>query len=127
MKDDASIEKIRDNIRIGQIADTIYMLACDEAETLQDPEQKTRFWKVLAALATDRVPKASPPSRDEPMTDEESRSFEGKRMLFGKYEGFPISQIPIEYLEWLADQKVFYVDVVRYLTSKRIATERIEE
>ena len=54
----------------------------------------------------------------QPMTDKQAREFGKGRIEFGKYKGYMLEVIPLEYLEWLADQGVM---LHRYLLSLKDA------
>jgi hypothetical protein len=55
------------------------------------------------------------------MTDEQSREFGAMVIPFGKYAGSRYDEVPLDYLEWLADQNS---KLVRYVRSRRVQEEQ---
>lgn len=81
-------------------------------------EFQAAFWRALGKhlAPTDLDPKA--------MTDEEAKEFGQQTISFGKHNGETYDNIPIDYLEWLADRNL---PLTRYLRSRRIRDEPITE
>lgn len=70
-----------------------------------------RAWCVEWGLA--------PPADTRPagaLSDSDLRAFEREPMPFGKHQGTPIGQVPLEYLDWLiGEQELFTRKVREYL------------
>lgn len=85
-------------------------------------EARAAFFEDLAR----RLPiprQAAPPINCEPFTDAQARAWGKQRMRFGIHEGQRIDDIPISYLEKLADPSDFTRSLRRYLASHRLACE----
>jgi hypothetical protein len=64
------------------------------------------------------------PETAEAMTEAEARRFEQETIPFGKHAGKPISEVPLDYLAWLADRnRETWRGLHRYLHSKRVQEE----
>ena len=95
-------------------------------EVLRDVEEadfsdafRIGFWREIRrrvkALSTNKLTKLT-------MSDERSREY-GRRMVeFGKFRGKRYDDVPLDYLEWLADQGA---ELLSYLKSRRIRDEDI--
>lgn len=55
------------------------------------------------------------------MSDERSRAFGRRTVDFGRHRGERYDDVPLDYLEWLADQGA---ELQAYLESRRLKTER---
>lgn len=84
-----------------------------------------RLLAYLKPFATPDKP-ATPPIL-EPMTDVEARRYGDTRMSFGQYDGVPISDVPLDYLEWLSDSNhTMFRNLHRYLNSPAVKRQREE-
>jgi hypothetical protein len=113
----------------SDIADTLVDLIATETQGLD-----TIGTRIVANRIYEVIRPWLHPSRQgmspaiEPMTDEESRRFEHTFIPFGKYATSPIENVPVAYLEWLADQsRNTWRNLHRYLNSPRIRAEREKE
>lgn len=67
------------------------------------------------------------PRSVEPMADQEALSFENEVMEFGKHKGELVGNVPLDYLEWLADaSRTLWCKIHAYLNNPRIKSERGE-
>ena len=104
-----------------ELAESLAEIVRTETLGLTEKAQD-RFWEVLQALL---FGKKAGHSTIEPMTDREARMFGEEEMEFGKYKGKYIDEIPLPYLEWLAnEQRINSKKIKRYLESKRIKQEQ---
>ena len=107
--------------RVG--AELIMVLAVEESETHRFCS--SLFWQHLHNLICEKganciVKRQSKIS--SAMTDKEAREFGQTMMEFGQYEGQKFDDVPMDYLEWIAERKL--IDQLRrYLKSKRICEE----
>ena len=85
--------------------------------------RKAAFFETLAGLLPLPKPTARVPSV-EPFSDSQARAWGRTRLQFGKYEGTPIDEVPLFYLEKLAEPNDFTRHLRRYLASTRIAMEK---
>lgn len=58
------------------------------------------------------------------MSDEEARRFGGQIITFGVHQSKRYDDVPLDYLEWLADQNAA---LVRYVRSRRVKAEQEDE
>ncbi len=93
----------------------------DEDLATMTDGQKGRFLTLLADWLEARRPK--PPDPKGPMTEAEAARFEVGPVPFGEFVGRQAGDVPLERLEWYADQR-WVDDLRRYLASRRIAEER---
>lgn len=63
--------------------------------------------------------KLSVPVNTKPMTEEESRRFETTRFKYGKHRDELIGGVPMEYLNWIADE---HRPLIRYVDGQRAMT-----
>ena len=120
----ASDEEVGQRIAARLAAEQVASLADDEAK-----EHGILFWQNLHKIVCAHVPcekelKKATKQQKLKMTDGESRRF-GKQCIpwKGEYQGKQVDQVPMERLEWYADQH-FTDELRRYLNSDRIRTER---
>ena len=86
--------------------------------------QNERFWEVLANIAADRCGKklAVLPrhvvegNESTRMSDEEATQFERTIVPFGKYQGEPVGEVPIEYWTFVTESR-FNRELIRYMRS----------
>ena len=117
---DTISQNIQDNILGRQAAEKAIAALKSAAEKLC-PKAKTRFWECIKETVDEKLPI----KKLEPMSDKECRSFEDEEMEFGQYAGKLIEDVPLDYLEWLADTETRHArQLTRYLQSKRIKQER---
>jgi len=120
----------RERIRSRKTAEAMFDLLAEEAETFDTPEARRRFWSLLAyriaehtGTIDDSPTKTELPRRYRPMDEATAKRFEKQTMTFGKYTGEPISEVPLNYLEYL-DSDEFRWDLHRYLQSDRVQREQ---
>jgi len=78
------------------------------------------FWREVRRLSKVKARQ----SDKTVMSDNRSREF-GRRMgEFGKFRGKRYDDVPLDYLEWLADQGT---ELLSYLKSRRVKAERVYE
>jgi hypothetical protein len=58
------------------------------------------------------------------MSDDAARRFGDQIITFGVHQGQRYDDVPLEYLEWLADQNAA---LVRYVRSRRVKAEQEDE
>lgn len=106
---------VEENIRLRRAAEAIIALAAEEGGTSE------RFWSIIrdTALVCAPIPERIEPVR--PMGDDEARKFGRSAVNFGVHRDKCYDDVPLEYLEWLADRNI---EVLRYIRSRRIKAER---
>ena len=77
------------------------------------------FWRRIEK----ELPRRKEDDSSKAMTDEQSKAFGRSMVEFGKYIFQRYDDVPLDYLEWLADQNT---TLARYLESRRIREERKE-
>lgn len=114
---------IKRRITAREKARAVISLLVEEASSIT-PDTIEAFW--------DEVRKSLPPvqnvracSSDQPMTDEQARTFGSSLMPFGEFKGKTIDTVPLDRLEWYCDSK-FQKQLIRYLNSPAIRIEREE-
>jgi len=75
------------------------------------------FWREVRCRA--KMRRADVPA-NAGMSNERSKVFGRRTIEFGKYSGKRYDDVPLEYLEWLADQGA---ELLSYLRSRRIKDE----
>lgn len=116
--------KIRENMRQREICDYVYQFVFEtiEAEKFTDP---ARF----AKLVIDRIREKwirEPGIDGSVMTELESKMFGRRLMAFGEFAGTPVDDVPLDRLQWYADQE-FVDNLRRYLKTARIRQEHERE
>ncbi len=106
---------VEENIKMKQAAETTLCLAIEVAGT------NRRFWETIRDHALKFAPLPDEHEKFRPMTDEESKQFGHTLVSFGKHQGCHYDDVPLDYLEWLADRNV---EVLRYIKSRRIKKEK---
>ena len=80
------------------------------------------YVKPLAAIPEEK------PEPVKPMSDGEVEAFGEEKMLFGKFAGYPMNCVPVDYIEWLSDaSREFWQKCHRYLSSPRVKRERTND
>ena len=103
------------------IAAEVAELALGELATLP-AEAHAAFYEELARRLP--LPQAPPVMATvEPFTDAQAKGWGGNRMKFGIHQGKRIYEIPLSYLEKLAEPNDFTRHLRRYLASHRVAVE----
>lgn len=105
---------IQRNIAMRQHAQTIIDLASTEAG------QDQHFWSLIRDHAIQFAPMPQPKDSVRPMDDSEARGFGRRTLGFGVHRDKRYDEVPLEYLEWLADQNLA---LRRYLASRRVQRE----
>ena len=118
---------ITDNVEASNTADEVHRLASSEALRFTG-DAALRFWRRLLENVCAVIPPQYHPTRVDrsdvvPMTREELREWEIKKMPFGKHEGTQVKNVPLDYLIWLDEQPDFRRELKRYLKSDRIQRE----
>lgn len=106
---------IEHNIAMRQLAATVINLAAAEAG--RDP----RFWAAIRDHALKFAPLPPQPAAVRPMDDDDARRFGRKTLCFGIHRDKRYDEVPLDYLEWLADQNLA---LSRYLASRRVQREQ---
>lgn len=106
---------VEENIRLRKAAETIIALATEEGGTSE------RFWSIIrdTALVCAPLPEKIEPVR--PMSDDDARMFGRSVVSFGVHRDKCYDDVPLEYLEWLADRNT---EILRYIRSRRIRAEQ---
>lgn len=103
------------NIAMREAAEAVVELATS------DYGYDERFWVNLRNLVLKRAPMPPGlPSTVEPLSDEDARAFGHRLLGFGQYRDYRYDDVPLGYLEWLADQNI---QLVRYIRSRRVQGE----
>jgi uncharacterized protein (DUF3820 family) len=98
-------------------------LILDTAAGLPESEANDAFWDSLRDLIDDKYPRIKPGSFNS-MTDAEVREFRSRTMVFGKYNGQPIMDVPLGYLDWLiGENDSFRRDIGRYLRNEKVTEQ----
>jgi uncharacterized protein (DUF3820 family) len=116
-------EQIAARKQARQIAEQLVDLVLGETKAMSK-DAKVAFFETLARLLPVSVPPAKPLAGIEPFTDAQARAWGKTRIQFGKYQGQQIDEIPLSYLEKLAEPNDFTRHLRRYLASTRIALEQ---
>jgi hypothetical protein len=104
----------------GEVGDAIRKMIEEEMARRDPLEQRIIANRVKLAIEYWIKAKQTSPRPIEAMTDQESLLYELEKMQFGKYEGQPIGDVPLDYLEWLADaSRGTWRKIQSYLMSKR--------
>lgn len=103
--------------------------ARQEAESLIDliGPQPPRFWEVLAAMATAKLPAKEAAPAIAPMDDLEAQRFENVNLQWGKHAGSTVGECPVSYLLFLAEGDEFTKKLRRYTASKVFAQRQDDE
>ena len=72
------------------------------------------FWDEIRTV--DPITTDKPATSSSAMTDDQATVFERSTIEFGQYKGQRFKDIPMEYLEWLADKSI---QLRRYIQSSR--------
>lgn len=115
------VNKIQENIRQREIVDYVYEFVREtiEAEQFKDAE---RFARLLCERITEKHCRRIEVSRTI-MSREEAKTFEEQPMPFGEYKGCPIGTVPLDRLQWYANQQ-FTDELRRYITSELVQKEK---
>ncbi len=73
--------------------------------------------RMLAEYRVEEIDRAA-------MSDDEARRFGGQIITFGVHQSKRYDDVPLDYLEWLADQNAA---LVRYVRSRRVKAEQEDE
>jgi hypothetical protein len=72
-----------------------------------------RFWEYLREEALKHAPLPANPNDLSPMSEAEVVAFGSKVITFGQYAGARYNDVPVDYLEWLADQNSILTKYLR--------------
>jgi len=85
------------------------------------------FWNTLGKRVdkhrTDLPLRKELVERDPPMTTAEVRQFERQIMTFGMHKGMAVSDVSLEYFDWLDTEPDFRRQLNRYLRNPKIQNE----
>lgn len=109
------------NIELAKLATEAASLVIELAE--ESGANEPGFYdRVACILEAHGTPKREPKTKPVKMTDQQAKAFEQEIIAFGTHAGKPVSDVPLDWLQWIADQK--FVDQVRlYLRSDRVQRE----
>jgi hypothetical protein len=95
-------------------------------ESVKHPEALMVFWKEIYTQIPSKIVSKFAISTPEikPFTDIEAKRFETQTFPYGQYNGVKISDIPLDYLDWIVDNSELSLKIKRYLLSKRVTDER---
>lgn len=114
--------RVNPHRKARQAAQALAALIEAELATLPASARQVLASGVYAAI--DRhLPGARCGAGPKPMDDAEARRFGQETMPFGKFAGTKMDEVPLDYLEWYADQPL-QRQLIRYLKSRRIREER---
>ena len=126
-------EKILENMRCRTAAEALVELGLDVCRSEKlDPRA---FWVVVATKAMDMAGVTKEyherhglgkTRKFSPMDDTESRYFGKKTIEFGIHLGKRYDEVPLLYLEWLAQRHQEGMEVVRYIESRRVQAETMD-
>jgi len=115
----------RKNARVRVVPELIALL---DSEFEGNPDAEDLLLEAVIAWVRRRRP--TPPATGrprwnmEPMTDAQAKAFGASKMPFGMHNGRRVDEVPIDYLERVADPNEFQRALRRYLNSPRIKAER---
>ncbi len=108
---------VESNIAIRKAAEDVVVLAHSEGGF------DSRFWEIIRDHALRYAPMAEKVQPVRPMSDSEARTFGRTVVNFGVHRDKCYDDVPLDYLEWLADRNI---EILRYIRSRRIKAEREE-
>lgn len=118
-------DRINDRAKARTAARELAEIALAEIASTP-PHAHACFWDELRA----KLPQLKAPNPQipkslaaEPFTDAQARAWGRNTMQFGKHQGTPIDQVPLDYLERIAEPNEFTRYLRRYLASRRIQHE----
>lgn len=112
----------------GTVGDTLAQMVREELEGRDEVGQRIIANRVRHAIEAWVHVGETPPQPVKPMTDQEATAFECEPMEFGKYNGVPVKDVPLDYLEWVADAgRKTWRQIHAYLNSPRLLAERRSE
>ena len=107
-------DQIQKNVKLGQLAATFMQLIDGEIAALP-PDDQQRVWQRLFEVKG-AVPAAV--AKDAELSYDEARRWaEKEKLVFGKYAGQRMCDVPADYLEWLVSQPDFRSSLERYMRS----------
>jgi hypothetical protein len=114
-------DDLRIRIKARETAAAIVDLAKQEAENLPHAVRPVFYEEIARRLDVKFFTPPSPAAA--PFTDAQARAWGATRIQFGMHAGKRIDEIPLSYLEKLAEPNDFVRHLRRYLASHRIALE----
>ena len=108
------------NVAARMAAESLMDLAREEGQ-----KHGSRYWLLLAGMIDVHLPKPTEKvekTKKAPMTAMEAKRFGKRTIPFGQFVGKMIDDVPLERLQWYADQ-TFVDDLRRYLESDRVGRE----
>lgn len=107
-----------------ETGNTLAAMVRDELAGRDPMEQRIIANRVREAIDDWCKPQEVPPQPVQPMTDAEAIRFESEPMEFGKYNGIPVKDVPLDYLAWVADAgRRSWRQIHAYLQSNRVKGE----
>ncbi len=122
---DIVVGRIQTRIKARESGKVICELIIDEQKRFVDVSDGvglSQFWETIRSVLP---PKPEPPAKPQaakPFSAEESKRFGRTPIPYGEFRGLTVDQVPLDRLEWYADQR-FADNLRRYLASRRIQDE----
>jgi hypothetical protein len=113
----------------AQLVQDLVDLVVAEGSRLDDVGRTILARRIFEALAA-WLPSVGPlaEAQPAPMSEAEARMFAATTLGFGSHADTPIGELPLMYLEWLADRsRQTWRDLDRYLNSPAVKRERQDE
>lgn len=108
----------------GSVGDTLAEMIRSELEGRSEVEMRIIAHRVQKAVEAWAKVGEVPPHPVKPMTAQEALAFEQEPMEFGKYNGVAVKDVPLDYLQWVADAgRRTWQQLHAYLNSPRIREE----
>ena len=112
---------VEENVSIGKAVKAALELCVELGHGLPpDAVTQSRFYRAIRNELIERYPLDKEASRQETLTDVESRRFGLQPMQGRKHEGDQIDDVPLDYLHWFAETSDFVKELRRYLKSPRV-------
>ncbi len=105
-----------------ETAHTAVELVLSEAAALP-PEARAVYWEEVRKLLPVATVHVGRPRGIEPFSDARAKAWGRTRIPFGQYEDTPVDELPLDYLEFLAEPSAFIRDLRRYLASRLVQQE----
>ena len=119
---DVMAGRIQARIKARERAKVICELIIDEQKQFVDVVGLSQFWETIRGILPAKPEPPAKPQAVKPFSAEESKRFGSTPIPYGEFRGLPVDQVPLERLEWYADQR-FTDNLRRYLASRRIQDE----
>ncbi len=116
---------VEEKVDAGKSAKDVFSFALHEAEGLSKEISK-HFWTRLGTMINSKLKDATEAPEPKAITDDQARNL-GKLVIpKGKHKGKTLNDIPIDYLEWVADNWTCQIGeaVRKYIESPGVRAER---